>query len=95
MKERDYSPTRVVLSDIFEERVRQEKLRDAGRFSHTCADAGMADATRVSVLGEEFGEVCRALQRGEHDPEQDLRAELVAVAAVACAWIEYLDGQGR
>jgi hypothetical protein len=57
----------------------------------------------VAILGEEFGEACQAAlnyhddavkRHGFEIPEkvyQDLRKELVQVAAVAVAWIECLD----
>lgn len=41
----------------------------------------------VSILGEEFGEVCRAVN--QELSEEDLRKEVLQVAAVAIA---YLDG---
>lgn len=51
------------------------------------------DHTYAAVLGEEFGECCKAWL--ERDTEQ-LRAELVQAAAVAVAWIEELDNtEGR
>jgi NTP pyrophosphatase (non-canonical NTP hydrolase) len=44
----------------------------------------------LAVLTEEVGEVANAII--EHDKTSaELRAELVQVAAVACAWIEALD----
>lgn len=49
------------------------------------------DHTYAAVLGEEFGEVCKAWL--ERDTEA-LRAELVQTAAVAVAWIEELDNGG-
>jgi hypothetical protein len=44
---------------------------------------------KLSVLGEEYGEVCRALL--EREPMARLRQELVQLAAVACAWVEAID----
>jgi NTP pyrophosphatase (non-canonical NTP hydrolase) len=49
------------------------------------------DHTYAAVLGEEFGEACRAWI--ERDTAA-LREELVQVAAVAVAWIEELDNGG-
>lgn len=50
------------------------------------------------ILGEEFGEVCRAVwdlgQSRTPNPRlfrQQLRDELIQVAAVACSWVEVLD----
>lgn len=50
------------------------------------------DHTYAAVLGEEFGECCKAwLERDV----LGLREELIQVAAVAVAWIEELDNGGR
>lgn len=49
------------------------------------------DHTYAAVLGEEFGETCKAWL--ERDVRQ-LRAELVQVAAVAVAWVEEIDNGG-
>lgn len=49
------------------------------------------DHTYAAVLGEEFGECCKAWL------ERDviaLRAELIQTAAVAVAWVEELDNGG-
>ena len=49
------------------------------------------DHTYAAVLGEEFGEVCKAwLERDT----VELRVELIQTAAVALAWIEELDNGG-
>lgn len=77
------------LAAVADERQRQESLKAAGRFEFTCADPGMPDLLRLAALGEEFGEVCRAICDGS--PPAELRQELVEVAAVAAAWVEALD----
>lgn len=41
----------------------------------------------MTILGEEFGEVCEAIQRSNVD---DIKAELVQVAAVAVRYIEQI-----
>lgn len=46
----------------------------------------------LTILGEEYGEACKAVL--EHDTE-GYRTELIQVAAVAMAMIESLDRQGR
>jgi NTP pyrophosphatase (non-canonical NTP hydrolase) len=49
------------------------------------------DHTYAAVLGEEFGECCKAwLERDM----VGLRAELLQTAAVAVAWVEELDNGG-
>ena len=99
MMERDAT---VIYDAIDIERIRQERLREQGKFLYTCASAdfrAFPHAARVTVLGEEFGEVCRAalgvehLDEGRYDRAAalvKLRAELVQVAAVAVAYLEAL-----
>ncbi len=84
---------------ILKERQRQDQLRDAGRFPFTCADDGLDDAQRLAVLTEEVGEVARCLCERINgnvtlEGPYQLRNELVQVAAVAMAWIEYLERTG-
>ena len=88
----------TVYEDIARERDRQEELRASGKFSATCAtareDGGMNDFQCFAVLGEEFGEVARAVCEGisgNSEHRANLREELVQVAAVAVAWIQRLD----
>lgn len=84
-----------IVDDIMCERIRQEQLKAGGRFKYTCADPEMAPAEKCAVLGEEMGEVCRAvLEEGRLANDlhgKALRQELVQVAAVAVAWIEAID----
>jgi len=49
--------TSEIVADIERERQRQEDLRGAGKFSHTCATPGITDATCIRVLQEEIDEV--------------------------------------
>jgi hypothetical protein len=89
--------TAIALVDVRAERERQERLglnkAAQGIRWASCADTEMdgGDDRRYVVLGEEFGEVARALLEGEGDAH--LRAELVQVAAVAVAWIEAIDAR--
>lgn len=97
--------TAAVLVDVRAERERQEEIGAAKRLQgiewRSCADPDMAggDDKRADVLGEEFGEVCRAVleagygTRGAGD--QALRSELVQVAAVAVAWAEAIDARAE
>lgn len=52
-----------------------------------CSSPTLAPAVKVAVLTEEVGEVSRAVLDIDHE---NLRAELVQVAAVAVAWLEAL-----
>lgn len=90
-----------VLTAVYSERLRQEALRNAGKFAYTCADRWSGDegvpippAEKLAVLAEEFGEVARAvceLQPGDTETRSRLRDELIQVAAVAVAWVESLE----
>ena len=53
-----------------------------------CSNNQVAPITKVAVLSEETGEVARAVL--ENNNEQ-LKIELVQVAAVAVAWLESLE----
>lgn len=66
-----------IYADIKAERDRQDKKW--GKQSHP-------HAGWYVILGEEFGEVGRAIFEGTN-----IREELVQVAAVAAAWIEQID----
>lgn len=89
-----------LLYEIRFERMRQEQLKAEGRFPWTCSDT-VADAKKLAVLAEEFGEASREVvemlihddkrytktpQYGEH--RKNLRKELVQIAAVCLAWLE-------
>lgn len=88
----------VIANDIDEERGRQEELRERGKFRWTNAAPEMPIGDKIAVLGEEFGEVCKAVLNVQglstDGPEHsDLRKELVQLAAVTIAWIEAIDFQ--
>lgn len=92
----------VAVRAIVAERVKQDELKAQGRFLYTCADisvvyggaGGPTNAEKAAILTEEVGEVCRALLSLEglskNDGKQNLRKELVQVAAIALAWLEAL-----
>jgi hypothetical protein len=95
------SATDAVLHDVADERVRQERIGKAKRAEgidwRSCADPAMAggDATRYLVLGEEVGEVANAVLEAGFGAigDDELRAELIQVAAVAVAWVEAIDAR--
>lgn len=87
----------LTLNEIVTERRRQEAKCQEGRREglewQTCADPRMSDETKLAVLVEEVGEVSRELcdARAEiRRPSENLRVELIQVAAVAMAWAESL-----
>lgn len=73
-----------VLQAIVTERERQDKLWGANEARKMNAWKSFA------ILAEETGEVAEAINDGLPD---DLRAELVHVAAVAIAWLERIEVQ--
>jgi hypothetical protein len=81
-------PTIRACNAVIDERARQEAQWGVQRHNF---------AVWMVVLGEEYGEACRALLLAracgpnERDLYPALRAELVQVAAVAVAAIEHLD----
>ena len=82
-------PIYILLKEIQEERRRQtEKF---GPMYNT-------PSTWAIILGEEVGEVCRAVLNARAAPDAvsltNYRQELIQIAAVAIAAIENLDTQG-
>lgn len=81
------SPT-YIFSLILQERQRQEHLLKQGKFPFTCANPEISDIQKLPVLGEEFGEVSKAIN--EQQSIEELKSELIQVAAVCVAWLESL-----
>jgi hypothetical protein len=83
---------------IAEERNAQEVADSKGFYSVNCSDPETPSESCLPILLEETGEVARAINDmndATSDEEwqaarENLRLELVQVAAVACAWIEAL-----
>lgn len=86
--------TDTVLELVKKERLRQQSLKNTGKFPYTAADPEMSNWETLAVLVEEVGEVATELQRLKHESANDryvhLAMELVQVAAVATAWVEKL-----
>jgi len=78
--------SRLTLDAIESEYIRAH-VKHAG---HTPKSQHMSDGERLAILGEEFGEVCRALTYDNGNAEK-LVAELIQVAAMAAAWVEYAE----
>jgi len=80
-----------VIGEVQAECLRQTELKAAGRFTHTPADPEVTNLARLAILGEEFGEVARAVVESEglandrHDKK--IRTELIQVMAVCASWI--------
>lgn len=86
----DFQAQARVINDILLERKRQEWLKAEGRFQYTPADPQLDDGERLAILVEEIGEIAKAIQYGA-----GLRDELIQVAAVCAAWVEFLDKENR
>lgn len=84
-----WEATARVWGDVLAERARQtEKWSRLHRHGFgDCSSEMVSPWVKAAVLGEEIGEVNRALLEGDDDA---LCRELVQVAAVAVAWLEAL-----
>lgn len=94
-----------IFNEIQNERERQIKLKNEGKFAHTCADLDIEDMERLPILAEEFGEVSKEVMEqimnvrwtqkwGDEEKNVNrarLRKELIEVAACAVAWVEAID----
>lgn len=87
MESIDYIKNHDILEEIYKERIRQHGLW--GTQKHPIA-------VWQSILLEEIGEVARAinermLENGDDKTLENLREEIIQVAAVAVAMVESLD----
>jgi NTP pyrophosphatase (non-canonical NTP hydrolase) len=73
-----------ILQEVVEERARQEVLHP----NSTCANPELHSDSKFCILAEEVGEIAKSLNDGDHE---NLREELIQVAAVCVAWIEAID----
>lgn len=71
-----------VLDEVATERARQDERW--GEQNHE-------DLIWGAILGEEMGEVSRAMLEDRFGDGGNLREELLQVAAVAVAWVECID----
>jgi len=93
----DYKPRSSVFTSIANERFRQERLKDQGKFPWTCAAVGPTDEAKLAVLAEEFGEAARHVTEALIDRKRrdvkNLYKELIEVAACCVAWCEALEDE--
>jgi NTP pyrophosphatase (non-canonical NTP hydrolase) len=83
-----------ITEQIVNERRRQERLKEEGKFPWTLAAVGPSPEAKLAVLSEEFGEVAREVSEhltGKRLASVRLRTELIQIAAVCVAWVEALD----
>lgn len=96
--------TRVAIEAILDERLRQDKLKEEGRFKYTCADPELSFENCMMVLIEEVGELCRAHMEAAHltfdrkerpfeELDEKVQTECIQVAAVALAIVERFVGE--
>jgi NTP pyrophosphatase (non-canonical NTP hydrolase) len=88
---RPYDPkeTEHVLAMLGSERVRQEALVAAGKLRWNCRDDTVSDESKTCPLIEEVGEVGKAIH--EKQGMNQLRTELIQVAAICVAWVESIN----
>lgn len=85
--------------DIYKERVRAHEKHKAGGAS--MEESHWQDPMWLPVLGEEYGELCRAICELRHrtvtldEHRVHLREELVQVGAMTSAWIAAIDAEER
>ena len=72
----------MTTEEVFQLIVKERSRQDEKWGKHS-----MPPGMELQILGEEFGEVCQALCNEDLD---NLKEELVQVAAVAFKWLEYL-----
>lgn len=88
----------TALAGVRNERYRQVRLKEQGRFTHTPDEVSLERG--YLMLAEEFGEVSTAIQsvNGSVQEEltlKDVRKELIQVAAIAVAMVEGIDNNER
>lgn len=74
------------LVEVSVERQRQDALFVTGKHAFNTSNPSVPGEAKLGILAEEFGEVAKAL----NDGTDELRVELIHVAAVAVAWAESL-----
>jgi hypothetical protein len=85
-----------IFGRIDHERDRQEQLKAEGRFDHTLAD-DIPGPDKLTIMAEEFGEVAGAtvqlsgLSNDRQTTRDDLKKELIQLAATCVAWLEALE----
>lgn len=94
--------TYAVLDAVAVERARQHALLQTGHIRIDCADPDVDIDRKLRVLTEELGEVAQAIDTLDHCTgpaaplcREELRAELIQVAAVAAAIAESLTEAAR
>lgn len=84
-----------ILAIVAAERQRQDQLVASGEFPFNCSAPDIDPHRKLPILGEEFGEVAKALY--EHSlgvgSEAHLKTELIQLAAVAVAWAESIPAE--
>ena len=89
---------RDVMMLVLKERRRQEQLKKEGKFYFDCGEKAVSHIRKLAVLSEEFGEVAKLICDLDSSVKptfttEELRKELIQVAAVCVAWVESLDNE--
>jgi hypothetical protein len=72
----------AILNEIEDEVLRAWKKHG----DHAMINPALPTMERLSILGEEFGEVCRALTYDSGEGKVELKKELIQLAAMAACW---------
>lgn len=84
---------KLPLSPLTLDAVQAEALRaDLKHGEKSLLNPDMPVAEKLAALGEEFGEVCRALTYDEGGDKTQLVKELIQTASVCLSWVESLEG---
>jgi hypothetical protein len=83
----------AIIIRIIDERKRQLYMYDHGELAWICSSPSniVSIEKKLGLLGEEFGEVCRAIN--DNEGKERLIEELIQLAAVAVGIIESLEDE--
>lgn len=57
---------------------------------HAMINPALDTMDRLAIMGEEFGEVCKALTYDSGEGKPELRKELIQLATMAACWADVL-----
>jgi hypothetical protein len=58
--------------------------------NHSMTNPNLPTMERLAILGEEFGEVCKALTYDSGEGSDELKKELIQLATMAACWADCL-----
>jgi histidyl-tRNA synthetase len=78
-----------ILDEIEDETLRAWKKHG----EHAMINPALPTTERLAILGEEFGEVCKALTYDSGEGKVELKKELIQLAAMAASWASCLQDE--